>query len=112
MNRFIAYLFAAMTVTACTTTPTTTIRPYDPNEPAIKRYSASKSDLLYGYRIDQGAGDTYGKAKLDADNWCSQHGMVAVERTYPACQEYNYPNNHNVRYCNIAFKCEYRGSGN
>lgn len=100
-------LLVAAALTACTTT-TKQQQPakFDMSQPVFKRYSASKSDLLYGFWMTEKTGDTYPKAAADADKWCSQYQMVAVERAYPACQEYVYPDGVSVRHCNVAFKCQ------
>ena len=78
---------------------------YDANQPIFKRYSAFKSDLLYGYQIDL-RGDGYSKAFADAETWCAQHSMVADIRVHPVCTEYAYANDTVIRHCNVSFKCQ------
>lgn len=102
--RYLVTLCAAL-LTACASNKQAVAPKYDITEPQIKRWSASKYDLLYTYRIDA-RGDGFAKAAMDADNWCSQHGMMVAVRINPKCEQSEYADGVKVSYCVMSFKCQ------
>ena len=100
-------LMLVLAMTACSTPKKQQpVAKFDPAEPIFKRYSAFKEAILYSYRVDPTGKDSYGIVLADADKWCSQYKMIAVERSYPSCQEYVYADEEAVRYCSVSFKCQ------
>ena len=102
--KYLPVLCAAL-LNACASNKQAAAPKYDITEPQIKRWSAYKDGLLYSYRIDA-RGDGFAKAAIDADNWCSQHGLMVAVRSNPACQEAAYADGVQVMHCNVSFKCQ------
>jgi hypothetical protein len=90
------YLLALLLV-GCTATPQKTVA-FEP----VTRHIASKNDLLYTYRVGVDYPNGFEKAFNNANQWCGQHGMVAVERLQAQCGVYEGQ----PTLCTVAFKCQ------
>lgn len=71
-------------------------------EPLYVRHLATKSDLLYTYRIHGDGATGYELAEADAAKYCrSKFGLDVGQKTQPSCGVYNTSQMH----CAVTFTC-------
>lgn len=68
----------------------------------VTRHTASKNDLLFTYRVGVDYPNGYDKAFSNANQWCGQQGMVAVEKLQAQCGTHE----EQPTLCTVAFKCQ------
>lgn len=72
-------------------------------EPAFVRVMATKTDIVYNYKI-RGDGPTgFELAELDAERFCrSKWGLTAAQKTQVSCASYNS----SATMCAVTFRCQ------
>ena len=71
-------------------------------EPVYVRHLATKSDILYTYRIHGDGATGYELAEADAAKYCrSKFGLDVGQKTQPSCGVYNTSQMH----CAVTFTC-------
>ena len=71
-------------------------------EPVFVRHLATKTDILYTYRLHGDGATGYDMAEADAAKYCRlKFGLEVAQKTQPSCGVYNTSQMH----CAVTFTC-------